>query len=173
MRKMNCAAWVPVDHEPAPQKVVDYFTNSGAVPIAMSRFGERMLGRLDPLYVPHAVDCKVYKPHDRKAVRELVGIPEDTFVVGMVAANKGRPSRKGFVAGVPGVRQVPREARELDPLPAHDDEPAAGGARTSRRCSRRSTSRRRTSGSPTSTASCSTPTGSRRWRRSTARSTCC
>src|SRR4051812_33267490 len=97
MRKMNCAAWVPVDHEPVPQKVVNYFTNSGAVPIAMSRFGERMLGRLDPLYVPHAVDCKVYQPHDRKAVRELVGIPEDTFVVGMVAANKGRPSRKGFV----------------------------------------------------------------------------
>jgi hypothetical protein len=97
MRKMNCAAWVPVDHEPVPQKVVNYFTNSGAVPIAMSRFGERMLGRLDPLYVPHAVDCKVYQPHDRKAMRELVGIPEDTFVVGMVAANKGRPSRKGFV----------------------------------------------------------------------------
>lgn len=96
MGQLNTAAWVPVDHEPAPQKVIDYFVNSGAVPIAMSRFGERMLGRLDPLYVPHAVDCEKYQPHDRDAIRKQIGLPEDAFIVGMVAANKGRPSRKGF-----------------------------------------------------------------------------
>ena len=97
MAQMNTAAWVPIDHEPAPQKVLDYFTASGAVPIAMSRFGERQLGRLDPLYVPHAVDCEKYRPYEREKTRELVGLDEDTFVVGMVAANKGRPGRKGFV----------------------------------------------------------------------------
>ncbi len=95
-RHVNMACWVPVDHEPAPPKVVEFLIESGAVPIAMSRFGERMLGRLDPLYVPHAVDTAAYKPLDRKAVREKVGVPEDAFLVGMVAANKGRPSRKGF-----------------------------------------------------------------------------
>jgi glycosyltransferase involved in cell wall biosynthesis len=96
MAQMNSAAWVPVDHEPAPPRVVDFFAESGTVPIAMSKFGMQMLGRLDPLYVPHAVDCRQYQPKDRKTVRELTKLDEDTFVVGMVAANKGRPSRKAF-----------------------------------------------------------------------------
>jgi glycosyltransferase involved in cell wall biosynthesis len=96
MSQLNTAAWVPVDHEPAPPGVVKYFTESGAVPIAMSRFGQQMLGRLDPLYMPHGVDTTKYKPVERKAAREAAGVPEDAFLVGMVAANKGRPSRKGF-----------------------------------------------------------------------------
>jgi glycosyltransferase involved in cell wall biosynthesis len=96
IEQINCASWVPVDHEPAPPKVSQFFIDSGAVPIAMSRFGQQMLGRLDPLYVPHGVNTDVYRPCDRKAVREEIGFPEDGFLVGMVAANKGRPSRKGF-----------------------------------------------------------------------------
>lgn len=96
MEQINVAAWVPVDHDPAPPKVVQFFLDTGAVPIAMSQFGLQMLGRLDPLYVPHGIDTDTYRPHDKKAVREQVGIPKDAFLVGMVAANKGRPSRKGF-----------------------------------------------------------------------------
>lgn len=93
---LNMACWVPVDHEPAPPAVYEFFAKSSAVPIAMSRFGERMLARYDPLYVPHGVDTTVFKPYPRKETREEVGLPEDAFLVGMVAANKGRPSRKGF-----------------------------------------------------------------------------
>ena len=95
-KQMNTACWTPVDHEPAPPQVIEFIVESGAVPVAMSRFGERMLGRLDPLYVPHAVDTKTYQPMDKRAVRQKLGCPEDAFLVGMVAANKGRPSRKGF-----------------------------------------------------------------------------
>jgi len=95
-RQLRLACWVPVDHQPAPPSVEQFFIRSGAVPIAMSRFGERMLGRLDPLYVPHGIDTTIYRPHPKKETRELVGLPEDAFLVGMVAANKGRPSRKGF-----------------------------------------------------------------------------
>lgn len=93
--EINMACWVPVDHEPAPPNVVDFFVQSGAVPIAMSRFGQQMLGRLDPLYVPHAVDTEVYKPLVVDQARGQA-FPDDAFVIGMVAANKGRPSRKGF-----------------------------------------------------------------------------
>lgn len=93
---LNMACWVPVDHEPAPPGVVNFFAESGAVPIAMSRFGQQMLGRLDPLYCPHAVDTESYRPYDRAKVREENDFPKDAFLVGMVAANKGRPSRKGF-----------------------------------------------------------------------------
>jgi glycosyltransferase involved in cell wall biosynthesis len=105
MSNMNMACWVPVDHEPTPPLVTEFFLRSGAIPIAMSRFGERMLGRLDPLYVPHAVDVDVYKPHDREAVRKATGISKDAFVVGMVAANKGRPSRKGFSQALQAFKQ--------------------------------------------------------------------
>ena len=51
-----------------------------------------------PLYCPHGIDtdtCSV--PYDRAEAREKMGLSEDAFLVGMVAANKGRtPSRKGF-----------------------------------------------------------------------------
>jgi glycosyltransferase involved in cell wall biosynthesis len=94
--QLNMACWVPVDHEPAPPQVSQFFLESGAVPIAMSKFGAQMLGRLDPLYVPHGIDTEAYRPHDKAKVREQVGVPEDAFLIGMVAANKGRPSRKGF-----------------------------------------------------------------------------
>ena len=94
-RGLNMACWTPVDHQPVPPKVVEFFVASGAVPVAMSRFGQLELGRLDPLYCPHGVDCEAYRP--LPGIREQVGaFPKDAFVIGMVAANKGRPSRKGF-----------------------------------------------------------------------------
>jgi glycosyltransferase involved in cell wall biosynthesis len=94
--QFNVASWVPVDHMPAPEPVVDFFTGSGAIPLAMSRFGERMLkdAGLDPIYVPHGIDTSIYKPV--KGARDDTGFPKDAFVVGMFAANKGNPSRKCF-----------------------------------------------------------------------------
>jgi glycosyltransferase involved in cell wall biosynthesis len=96
MSQMNVACWTPVDHQPAPDGVLNFLVDANAIPIAMSRFGERELGRLDPLYVPHGVDTSVYRPHDKHQVRKQFGFPDDAFLVGMVAANKGWPSRKGF-----------------------------------------------------------------------------
>jgi glycosyltransferase involved in cell wall biosynthesis len=96
LRDLSLACWVPVDHEPAPQGVVEFLAESEAIPIAMSRFGESMLGRLDPLYCPHAVDCEVFKPPADKEQARHGRFPDDAFVIGIVAANKGRPSRKGF-----------------------------------------------------------------------------
>ena len=94
-RDLNMVCWVPVDHEPAPPKVIEFFVASDAVPVAMSRFGQLQLGRLDALYCPHGVDCESYRPQPQIR-REIDAFPKDAFVVGMVAANKGRPSRKGF-----------------------------------------------------------------------------
>ena len=94
--QMNVASWVPIDHDPAPPAVIDFFRRSGAIPIAMSRFGQRMLAEFDPLYVPHGIDTKVYRPIDQTEARAYTNIPQDKFVVGMIAANKGNPSRKCF-----------------------------------------------------------------------------
>jgi glycosyltransferase involved in cell wall biosynthesis len=102
----NVAAWAPVDHFPVPHGVLDFFSRSQAVPVAMSRFGERLLfdAGLDPAYIPLSVDTTVYKPTptltadgNEIPVRQLFGLPDDAFVVGMVAMNKGwAKDRKGF-----------------------------------------------------------------------------
>lgn len=106
LKDFNVAAWTPVDHFPVPPDVLQFFHRTGATPIAMSRFGERLLfdAGLDPYYIPLAVDTKVMRPTplitigDREVnARELLGIPPGAFVVGMVAMNKGwSRDRKGF-----------------------------------------------------------------------------
>jgi glycosyltransferase involved in cell wall biosynthesis len=105
-RKLNMACWVPVDHEPAPPRVTDFFRESGAIPIAMSKFGARMLEEFDPLYVPHGIDTTVYKPIDKKTAREVTQMPQDKWLVGMVAANKGNPSRKCFAEALMAFKKL-------------------------------------------------------------------
>ena len=93
------ASWCPVDHKPAPTAVIQFFHDTGAIPIAMSRFGEQELrdAGLDPLYVPHGIDTKMFQPRDRTELRKLLRFDEGAFIVGMVANNQGQsPPRKGF-----------------------------------------------------------------------------
>ena len=104
----NVAGWVPVDHVPAPPKVHPWILKHDT--IAMSRFGEREAQRIRegyaergqtpaPLhYAPHAVDRSVYRPDPESgsAWRQRVGIPQDAFLVGIVAANNGSVDRKSF-----------------------------------------------------------------------------
>ena len=96
--QLNLASWIPVDMEPVGVPVRDFIRTSSAIPIAMSQFGERMLRDEDfePLYVPHGIDTEKFKRRDRHAARKRMNLPQDSFVIGMVAANKGRPSRKSF-----------------------------------------------------------------------------
>lgn len=111
LKEFNIAAWTPVDHFPVPKDVLEFFhRNPESVPIAMSRFGESLLveAGLDPVYIPLTVDTKLYKPSPSITVgerqvtgREIIGqsdpIPDDAFLVGMVAMNKGwSRDRKGF-----------------------------------------------------------------------------
>lgn len=96
------ASWIPVDHTPAPSEVLDWCRRSNVLPIAMSRFGEQMLHNADiePMYAPHSVDTSVFKPDatiDGTPGRSILNVPDDAFLVGMVAANKGvTPLRKAW-----------------------------------------------------------------------------
>lgn len=93
------AVWTPVDHEPLPPQVKSQLNHLMAQPVGMSQWGTKQLagnGFL-PLYVPHGIDTDVYKPHDRREARKRLNLPQDVFLVGMVAANKGKAFlRKGF-----------------------------------------------------------------------------
>lgn len=92
-RTLPLAAWTPVDHQPIPPAVK---THLRAIrhPVAMSRFGERMMRQagFDPFYVPHAVETDVYKPLDaagRADARRLWQVDDAKFFAVTVAANKG------------------------------------------------------------------------------------
>lgn len=114
---MSVAAWVPIDHITLPGITRRWFENSGAAPIAMSRFGQRLLeeaGR-EAFYVPHGVDTATFNPGDRAEARERTGLPQDAFIVAMVAANVGSDgSRKAFAEQITAFADL--HARHPDTL---------------------------------------------------------
>lgn len=89
--------WYPVDMDPIPPPVA---RNVGKAfdRIVFSRFGQRMTedAGLSCHYVPHGIDTKVLFPMDQAEARKMIGWPDDKFIIGMVAANKGNPSRKAL-----------------------------------------------------------------------------
>jgi glycosyltransferase involved in cell wall biosynthesis len=100
---LRMAIWAPIDHYPIPPAVLAVLQHEKVRPIAMSRFGEEWMRKfsLDPLYVPHGVDTRIMRPHaelGKVARRDVLDMPEDAFIVGMVAANQANPSfsRKSF-----------------------------------------------------------------------------
>lgn len=112
------ASWVPIDHEPAPAKVTNWLRKPNVTPIAMSQFGQAMLEKagLQPLYVPHAIETSVFKPTPTiQGVRGrdiMGGIPDDAWVIGMNAANKGYPDRKAWAPNLLAASAL---------MQAHDD----------------------------------------------------
>jgi len=89
--------WLPIDHEPAPEMVVNKIRLAFSR-IVYTKFAEQQLhnANLDCYYVPMGVDTKMFKPCDRAEARKELGIQDDKFIVGIVAMNKGQPSRKAF-----------------------------------------------------------------------------
>lgn len=89
--------WFPVDHATIPPVIFDKISKSYH-PIAMSKSAcvEMDKTNLDYSYVPCGIDTKVFKPSPMIEAREEMKLPADKFIVGMVAMNKGNPSRKAF-----------------------------------------------------------------------------
>jgi D-inositol-3-phosphate glycosyltransferase len=97
MKNVPLACWMPIDTERLGDGDKNFLNDSGAIPIAMSRHGERCLSEAgyDPLYVPHGIDTAVFTPRaDRLALRDQAGL-SGKFVIGIIAANKDAV-RKGF-----------------------------------------------------------------------------
>jgi glycosyltransferase involved in cell wall biosynthesis len=97
------AAWVPLDHVTLPPKVEKFLTKENVTPIAMSPHGVRQLTAkgIECEYVPHAIDTKIYKPSYKIGAHDInayMGLTPESFVVGVVAANKasGLVHRKAY-----------------------------------------------------------------------------
>lgn len=100
----NVTGWTPVDHYPTPLSLYSWL--GGHDSIAMSRFGFDCLGktaeqlegpRRQVMFAPHAVD-PVFQPKDGGRFRDLINVPRDAYLVGIVAANFGTRiyDRKGW-----------------------------------------------------------------------------
>lgn len=107
------APWFPIDHAPMPDMVARQVARA-FFPITMAPFGKRMCDAsgLEAGYVPHAIDTSVFAPIDRRRARELTSLPQDRFIVGMVAANKGNPSRKAFAEQLRGFKLFQQQHRD-------------------------------------------------------------
>lgn len=107
--RANHAVWAPVDHEDVVPGVENFFKASGSRCIAMSKSGQEAFARKDieADFIPHGVDTDLFKPSNRKECREALGVPEDAFMVGMVAANKGAElPRKAFAETLAAFKQL-------------------------------------------------------------------
>lgn len=129
--QLAVGAWAPIDHLQVPDVTRNWFNVMGAVPIAMSRFGEQALrdAGLNPLYVPHGIDTQTFAPGPKAAARAAVGVPEDAFVVGMVANNVGRDgNRKAFAEQIAAFAEL--RAKHADAmLVLHTDVDSPPGMR--------------------------------------------
>lgn len=99
-RGIQVLHWVPVDCEPLSVLDDAILRLGGGTPVAMSRFGERMLHKAghEPLYAPHAADTEVFRPfadEERAALRGAAGLA-GKFTVGINAMSKD-VLRKGFL----------------------------------------------------------------------------
>jgi glycosyltransferase involved in cell wall biosynthesis len=94
-------AWFPIDSEPIPPLVLEKVKQAWHR-IVWTEFAKREMDKagLDYDYIPYAVDTELFKPGDKTQAREIAHMPQDKFIVGMVAMNKGYPSRKAFYQNI-------------------------------------------------------------------------
>jgi glycosyltransferase involved in cell wall biosynthesis len=97
-KHMRTIHLMPIDR--SPLGVLDYqlLSEGGGMPAAISRFGETQLRArgLDPLYLPHAVDTRLWHPPaDRARLRKALAV-EHLFVAGINASNTDPDDRKNF-----------------------------------------------------------------------------
>lgn len=117
IRMTRWVPWFPVDHDPIQPDVLEKVRYAFAR-IVYSRFAEQQLieRELDCHYVPHAINAKDFAPIPpdvREIGKEKIGIPKDVFVVGMVAANKGYPSRKAFEQNIAAFKMLADKHKDV------------------------------------------------------------
>lgn len=90
-------AWFPIDSEPIPPLVLKN-AEQAFHRIVWTEFAKCEMDKagLDYDYIPYGIDTELFKPGDKTKAREIAHMPQDKFIVGMVAMNKGYPSRKAF-----------------------------------------------------------------------------
>lgn len=120
--------WFPVDHYPAPPKVV-YWAGLCDYPLTYSGWGQDVMqeaGVVNCGYMPLGVNTEVFTPGSMGEARERLHWDPDRFIVAMVAANKG--DRKAYPEQIDAFARFAAERPELNPqLYIHCDYMRRGG----------------------------------------------
>lgn len=128
-------SWVPVDHYPVVPEVREWLHNDGKLrpAIAMSRFGQAAMAEFDipSAYIPHGVESEDFQPRGadkRREQRAEMEVPDDAFLIGMVAANIGVvPPRKSWAENFAAVAQLMQQRDDVY-LYLHTDPHRPNGA---------------------------------------------
>jgi len=74
----NWVPVVPIDHEPVPPGIKERLKLAYRI-VTYSPFGERELKDhgMHSTYIPHTVDTKLFKKHEKTDIRGKIGIPDD------------------------------------------------------------------------------------------------
>ena len=90
-------AMIPVDGAPVSPMMISRMRDVDYI-VSYSRFGEAEIrsAGFENTFIPHGINTDIFKPGDKKAIREKLGIPDDIFFISTVAANKGIPPRKSW-----------------------------------------------------------------------------
>jgi glycosyltransferase involved in cell wall biosynthesis len=95
--EMPITTWTMVDHRPLPPAVYNVVRKPNIKAASVSRFGQQEIERLgiESPYIPFGIDTATYKPTTTFTAgertltgRELMGLPDDVFVVSLINANK-------------------------------------------------------------------------------------
>lgn len=93
----NFIPYVPIDHDPVPNIVLDRLRYAYKI-ITFSKFGQQELEKkgFTSTLIVEGTDPDIFKPMNQKEMQEMIHLPQDAFIFGMIAANKENPPRKGF-----------------------------------------------------------------------------
>jgi glycosyltransferase involved in cell wall biosynthesis len=127
-------SWVPLDHVTTPPQVAAFLRRENVTPVAMAPWGMQQLegAGIKATYIPHAIDTNVFKKTDKiEGVpgREFLGVPEDAFLVTMVAANKanGIVHRKAYAENLLAFSLFHKERPDAHLYLHTDASPNTGG----------------------------------------------
>jgi glycosyltransferase involved in cell wall biosynthesis len=102
MGNVKWTPYFPLDAEPIAPRNLERFPHAHKL-LVYSRFAEGLVraAGYEPVYIPHGIDVDTYTvptEEERSGYRKNLfpDWPEDAFICGMVAANKGWPARKSF-----------------------------------------------------------------------------
>jgi glycosyltransferase involved in cell wall biosynthesis len=89
--------WFPVDTTPVSDLTMRAIQRA-MYAFPCSQFGQDQLAQIGclALYAPCAIDAESCVIQDSKQAREMLGLPTDAYLCGMVADNNSYPSRKAF-----------------------------------------------------------------------------
>lgn len=131
LNKFPFISWVPIDHVGIPQMVYEFLKKPNVTPVTMAPNGQKLLEEagIENTYIPHGINTKIYNRRDTIAgvpTREYLGVKDDEFLVGIVAANKANNSihRKAFAENIVAfglfLEQNPKAVLYIhsDPTPA-------------------------------------------------------